>query len=223
MKRSGRIFLCHATEDKAQVKEIYRKLVSDGFAPWLDECDILPGQRWDAEIKRAIRSAALVLVFLSRTSVAKRGYVQKEFKLAVEISQEFPDDQVFVIPLRLDECHVPNLFEHLQWMNYYDSGGYGRLLQAIRIHTALQAEAPKEPLPTEAPRPADTREVVQVSCSNSESCVNGRPILKIPKDMLDDDGLVKGGARGRAYDGFFVSPIGNVYCSGSCWAHYVSD
>jgi len=47
----ARIFLCHASEDKARVREVYQHLKALGFAPWLDEVDILPGQDWEYEIK----------------------------------------------------------------------------------------------------------------------------------------------------------------------------
>ena len=39
----ARIFLCHASEDKPQVREVYERLKAQGFEPWLDEVDILPG------------------------------------------------------------------------------------------------------------------------------------------------------------------------------------
>jgi hypothetical protein len=40
----ARIFLCHASEDKPQVREVYQRLGALGFEPWLDEVEILPGQ-----------------------------------------------------------------------------------------------------------------------------------------------------------------------------------
>jgi hypothetical protein len=47
----ARIFLCHASEDKAQVREVYRRLAAiQGFEPWLDEENLLPGQIWENEI-----------------------------------------------------------------------------------------------------------------------------------------------------------------------------
>jgi hypothetical protein len=39
---SLRIFLCHASEDKATVRVLYRHLIADGFEPWLDEQNLLP-------------------------------------------------------------------------------------------------------------------------------------------------------------------------------------
>jgi hypothetical protein len=88
----ARIFLCHASEDKAQVREVYHRLHAiDGFKPWLDEEDLLPGQEWAREIPRALQPSDFILIFLSRASVAKRGYVQREMKLALDAWQELPE------------------------------------------------------------------------------------------------------------------------------------
>ena len=51
----ARIFLCHASEDKAQVREVYHRLRAiNGFESWLDEENLLPGQEWTREIPKAI-------------------------------------------------------------------------------------------------------------------------------------------------------------------------
>jgi hypothetical protein len=81
--RPIQIFLCHTSEDKAAVLDIYDCLTALGYKPWLDKKDLLPGQRWRREIPKAIRASDFILIFLSKTSIAKRGYVQKEFKLAL--------------------------------------------------------------------------------------------------------------------------------------------
>ncbi|NUM69130.1 toll/interleukin-1 receptor domain-containing protein, partial [candidate division KSB1 bacterium] len=47
MSKPVQIFLCHASEDKPKVVEVYRFLQQQGFKPWLDKEDLLPGQRWD--------------------------------------------------------------------------------------------------------------------------------------------------------------------------------
>jgi hypothetical protein len=42
----ARIFLCHASEDKVQVRDVYQRLAAlQGFEPWLDEEDLFPGHR----------------------------------------------------------------------------------------------------------------------------------------------------------------------------------
>ncbi|GAB4504766.1 MAG: hypothetical protein Fur0043_17600 [Anaerolineales bacterium] len=39
-----KVFLCHASEDKPLVRELYERLRADGFAPWLDSEALLPGK-----------------------------------------------------------------------------------------------------------------------------------------------------------------------------------
>jgi hypothetical protein len=58
------IFLCHASGDKPAVRELYEALQHDGFDPWLDEENLLPGQDWNYEIARAVRNSDVVLVSL---------------------------------------------------------------------------------------------------------------------------------------------------------------
>jgi len=49
-----KVFLCHASQDKTLVRELYQKLSAEGWIdPWLDEEKLLPGQDWDLEIEKA--------------------------------------------------------------------------------------------------------------------------------------------------------------------------
>src|ERR1022692_974584 len=81
-------FLCHASDDKQIVRDIYYRLKSDGFTPWFDEVDLLPGHDWEAEIRAAVRASNAVIVCLSCTSVTKEGYLQKEIRQALEMAAE---------------------------------------------------------------------------------------------------------------------------------------
>src|SRR5262249_187722 len=127
-----RIFLCHASEDKDAVHHFYAKLEDSGFEPWLDEKDLLPGQLWEDEIPRAIRESGVVLVFLSRVSVVKRGYVQKEFRLALRELEEIPEGEIFIIPIKLDECRVPAQFRRFQWIDIERDDATEKVFDAIR-------------------------------------------------------------------------------------------
>src|SRR4030095_2750764 len=102
----ARIFLCHASEDRLQVEAVYERLRALGWQPWMDKMDLLPGQRWQQEIPRILKKSDFILIFFSRYSVAKRGYVQREFKLALETLQEIPEHQIHTIPIRLNECDI---------------------------------------------------------------------------------------------------------------------
>jgi hypothetical protein len=111
---------------------IYDRLKELGYQPWLDKRDLLPGQRWRTEIPKAIRASDYILIFLSKTSVAKRGYVQPEFKLALEIRREIPEGTTYVILVRLDGCKIPDQFGHLHWCNLFEPDGFEHLLRALQ-------------------------------------------------------------------------------------------
>jgi hypothetical protein len=56
--RKLRVFLCHSSNDKPIVRELYRRLSAEGWIdPWLDEEKLLPGQDWDMEIEKAVETA----------------------------------------------------------------------------------------------------------------------------------------------------------------------
>jgi len=82
--RSLRVFLCHASDDKPAVRELYRQLCAEGWLDvWLDEEKLLPGQEWDLEIEKAVEAADVVLVCLSTRSVdIKRATFRRNYALS---------------------------------------------------------------------------------------------------------------------------------------------
>src|SRR5262249_11934036 len=83
-------------------------------------------------------------IFLSHNSVAKRGYVQREMKLALDAWQELPEGTIHTIPVRIDECDVPESFRRYHWANLFEPSGFDRIVQAIR------AELVKRPPTTDS-------------------------------------------------------------------------
>jgi formylglycine-generating enzyme required for sulfatase activity len=142
----ARIFLCHASEDKAQVREVYHQLKALGFEPWLDEVDILPGQDWEYEIEQALETSDFVMVFLSTRSVEKVGYVQREFRRALYKAEEMPEGFVHTIPVKLDDCAVPRRFSHHQWANLYEAGAFDRIVRALQYGLQQRGQPLPEPL-----------------------------------------------------------------------------
>jgi mannose-6-phosphate isomerase-like protein (cupin superfamily) len=120
------------------VRLLYRWLAAqESVKPWLDEEELLPGQDWEREIRNAVRAADLILVCLSRGSASRAGFVQREIRFALDVAKEQPPGTIFIIPVRLEECEVPEELRRWQWFDYYNPGGYKRLLRAL----AARAEA----------------------------------------------------------------------------------
>ena len=145
----ARFFLCHASEDKPQVREVYQRLKELGFEPWLDEEEILPGQDWDYEIEMALEQSDFVMVFFSERSVEKLGYVQRELRWAMYRSEEMPEGHIHTIPVKLDDCAVPRRFSRHQWANLYEDGAFDRIVRAL--HYGLQQRGEPAPGPPPAP------------------------------------------------------------------------
>lgn len=139
MATKDRIFLAHASEDKPQVRKLYQHLMEQGFSPWLDVFDLVPGQNWREEIPKAIEDAAVCLACLSKRSVAKESYVQREFRYGLSAYAERPPGSIYLIPIRLDNCNIPDIrlpkmelnLRDLHWVDLFEVGGFERLVGAI--------------------------------------------------------------------------------------------
>jgi len=132
---SIRVFLCHSAEDKASVRDLHRRLSATGIDVWLDEIKLLPGQDWDLEILKAVQSSHVVIICLSRSSVKKVGYVQTEIRRALDMAERQPEGSIFLIPLRLDDCEVPQRFRRWHWVDFFCPDGFEKLLGAIRVRS----------------------------------------------------------------------------------------
>jgi len=131
-KPTLRVFLCHSSGDKPAVRDLYGRLRADGLKPWLDEEDLLPGQLWEKEIPKAVRDCDVVIICLSQSSVTKRGYLQKEIRYALDVAGEMPEGTIFLIPVKLEECEIPEHLRGLQWVNLFEERGYDKLMSALR-------------------------------------------------------------------------------------------
>ena len=146
--RQLRVFLCHASQDKPAVRELYNALNSEGWIdPWLDKAKILPGQDWEMVIEKAVDDSDVVLVCLSGQSISKEGYVQREIRYAYDLALEKPDETIFLIPLRLDDCNVPRKLKSLHWVDYFGAGkenAYSDLLRALKLRHEQKLELEEE-------------------------------------------------------------------------------
>lgn len=135
--RPLKVFLSYASQDRSMVRELSRRLVDEGWIDtWLDEKRLLPGEDWRLKIEEAVENSDIVIICLSSNSVTKEGYVQKELRYAREIALEKPDETIFLIPVRLDDCIVPRGLRFYQWGDYFGDkkeDTYDSLLQALKI------------------------------------------------------------------------------------------
>jgi len=134
------VFISYASEDRNKAKKLYRDLKKAGAEPWLDREDILGGQRWETTIRTAIRSNRYFAALLSSRSVNKRGVVQKEIADALDILKEFPPDDIYLIPIRLDDCKPSHEeLNKIQWIDMFPKwpDGFKEILKSFGIMREL--------------------------------------------------------------------------------------
>jgi len=135
--RPLKLFLSYASQDKFLVRKLSERLAREKWIdPWVDEKKLLPGQDWRLKIEEAVETSDIVIICLSTNSVSKEGFVQKELRYAKEISLEKPEETIFLIPLRLDDCEPPRGLRFFQWADYFgdkQEETYQALLQSLNL------------------------------------------------------------------------------------------
>jgi tetratricopeptide (TPR) repeat protein len=147
-KSQMQIFLSYGREDATTVQELYQQLKADGYKPWMDTEDILPGQDQRGTISDAIAHSDLFIACLSKQVTSQDSYANEQLREAlVQFARSQPGG-VFIIPLKLDECEIPDLRIYELGMNlrdynvldYQQPDAYDRLLQTIEQKREAQTE-----------------------------------------------------------------------------------
>lgn len=131
-KRPLKVFLCHAHADRDAVRDLYTRLTADGVDAWFDKEKLLPGQEWEFEIRKVVRETDLVIVCLSK-QFNQAGFRQKEVRLALDVAMEKPDGEVFIVPLKLEECEIIESLKKWHWVDFFEGRGYDKLTQTLSL------------------------------------------------------------------------------------------
>ncbi len=127
------LFLSYARADLQHVEKIYQMLIVQGYKPWMDVHDILGGEDWHRAINIAIDKCELFVPVLSNNSVNRRGMIVKEVRRALDKWNGMLPSDIYVIPLRLDDCPIPELVQHLQVVDWEAGKGKNKLFNAIDV------------------------------------------------------------------------------------------
>lgn len=140
----NKVFISYAKENIEIAEQIYDRLKAKGFIPWLDKRNLMVGQQWDVEIKKALKESDFIILLLSSISVSKRGYVQREFRLALDYCEEKLDSDIYIIPVKIDLCDVPEKLAKFQYIEFCTPTALEDIINALNfqrqkfINTAQQ-------------------------------------------------------------------------------------
>jgi hypothetical protein len=107
----GHAFICYVREDSLLADRLQGDLEAAGIPVWRDSANLWPGEDWRQKIRRAITNDAIIFLacFLSSSTARHKSYQNEELMLAVEDLRRRPADVPWLIPVRFDDCPVPDL------------------------------------------------------------------------------------------------------------------
>ena len=131
LSKQLRIFLLYARSDQEIVHRLYRRLVKRGADVWFDQEKLLPGQGWEKEIHKAIQGSDIVIVCLSEQFNQQGGYRHEELRVALERANSLPEEDIFLIPARLEPCDTPEPLRRWQRVDLYEAAGFKKLISTL--------------------------------------------------------------------------------------------
>lgn len=131
------IFICHASDDKRQVIDLYNRLELQGYSPWLDVQRLIAGHDWHTTIKEAIFNTDVIIVCVSERMSSKSGFVHDEIAYAVSASEFDPQPDGFIIPVLFEPCILPRSISKWHAVHYFEVKGWDALVYALRTRSSI--------------------------------------------------------------------------------------
>ena len=128
-----KVFICYAKEDIKFAEELYKFLKDYNFDPWLDKKKLRIGAAWDYEIQKALKESSFIILLLSNISIKKRGFVQKEYKLALKQAELKLEDDIYILPILSDNCTPPLSLQKYQWEEYKNETIFEKVLESLNF------------------------------------------------------------------------------------------
>jgi TolB-like protein len=178
----GAVFISYASQDAPAAGRMADTLRAAGIDVWFDQSELRGGDAWDRQIKRQIHDCALFIPVISaQTDARKEGYFRREWRLAVDRTQDMSDDASFLVPVVIDDtpdatARVPDKFREVQWTRLPDGATpaafAGRILRLL---------SPDKPVELTSGRVAsgrpDTQAAAKAPASNPASLRRSQPAL----------------------------------------------
>jgi hypothetical protein len=125
------LFISYARPDLQAVEAVVDLLTDAGLRTWFDKKDLKGGQEWEFVIRQQISDASLVLVCLSTNAVDRKGFFHKEMRYAVGEALKLPKGKVYIMPVRLNNCSIPDDLRQWHAVDLFVPSASYKLLSSI--------------------------------------------------------------------------------------------
>jgi hypothetical protein len=98
---------------------------------------------WEEVIRKEIAASDFVILMLSKISVDKRGFFQKELRLALDVLDTIPLGHVYILPVRVDDCEIPVQLKAIHCVDLFPTWdrSLAKLCKAIELQAEVQLRA----------------------------------------------------------------------------------
>ncbi len=129
MANAPKVFISHASEDKADYAEpLAKALRAKGVDAWLDKWEIRPGDSLVERIFEEGLAEAGTCVYLMSPNSVDKDWVRAEFENAV--AQRIAK-KIRLIPVKLADCDVPNAVNSILWIDLARAGSIEKVADEI--------------------------------------------------------------------------------------------
>jgi len=146
------VFISYCHENKDVVDKLCHALISNGVSVWVDWDNLVPGTPWKQAIHQAIYHGDFFIACFSKEyNTRDKTYVSEELSIAIEKLQQKPIDKIWFIPVKLNECEIPDIsigvgetLQDLQYVNLYEDWETG-IQQILNIMPSISSETINNP------------------------------------------------------------------------------
>ena len=149
---SPKAFLSYVTENRDSIKHLDKDLTDYGIDVVTDYKYVSGGDNWRNRIRNLIyESGYFILCFSKEFNEREESVAYRELDYAIERASDFPPDRKWIIPVRINECTIPNreirpgvMLTDLNWTDLFpntkwDDGVKG-IVKALGIEPVNRSE-----------------------------------------------------------------------------------
>lgn len=133
-------FISYCHENKDLVDRLSHILISKGVDIWIDWDNLEPGIPWRQAIQQAIQHGDFFIACFSKEyNLRDTTFMNEELSIAIEKLQQNPSDRIWFIPVKLNECQIPDIkigegstLQDLQYVNLYEDWETG-IQQILKV------------------------------------------------------------------------------------------
>ncbi len=127
MNKQPTIFISYSRKDESAVQKLYEALLVEGFKPWLKK--EFPSS--DKQSNHPLFEAEFLLACLSNNAVSAKGRLEASIQSDLSHLWRRSHGSTFLIPIRLDDCKIPQSLAAFDSIDFFAEEGLTRLLEAI--------------------------------------------------------------------------------------------